>query len=290
MKRRPIKGQVPGKPGPLGHKLSGVELAGSMPWRVLVVEGNPRERELLTAYLRAAGYEVRSAETGTLALRLAAAQPPDLILLDLHLPDMDGYKICRLLRQQPQTRIVPVVILTESEELAHHREAYAAGAQACIPKPACRPALVATIEAVAAGARPMQATSATGDEGTEQTKPMPGVRQYARFPVVLPAVGWTAQFPGKVIEGVVRDSSAGGFMAELSVQMAPGSTVDLVLDTQGGPLELKGRVVWTSVSGAPNPPGCIAAARVGSPVRHGFAFPKPKGHDFAANLSVAESH
>jgi CheY-like chemotaxis protein len=271
----------------------------------LVVGGDPREQELLKVYMGTIGYVVRSAETGTLALSLAAAEPPDLILLDLHLPDMDGYEVFRLLRQEPKTQKVPVVIVTESEELALNRQAYAAGAQACIPKPVRRPALVATIEAVLAGARPKQATSAeavltgarpkqptsaAGDETAVQTAPMMGVRQYERFPVVLPAIGWTAQFPGEVIEGVVKDISAGGFMAELSVQMVPGSTVDLVLDTQRGPLELKGRVVWASVSAAPNPPGSIAAARVGYPARHGFAFPKPKGPDFAANLLAAESH
>jgi CheY-like chemotaxis protein len=275
MKRRGTKGPVPGRPGPLVHKASGLELAASKPWRVLVVGGDPRERELLKVYLGAIGYVVRIAETGALAQSLATAQPPDLILLDLHLPDMDGYEVCRLLRQEPKIRKVPVVIVTETEELALHRQAYAAGAQACIPKPVRRPALVATIEAVLAGARPTQATSAAGDETAGQTKPMLGVRQYARFPVVLPAVGWTAQFPGKVIEGVVKDISAGGFMAELSVQMLPGNTADLVLETQRGPLELRGRVVWASVTG--------------NTVRHGFAFPKPKGPDFAANLSAAES-
>ena len=260
-----------------------------MPWRVLVVEGDPRERELLTAYLGLAGYEVQSAETGTLALKLAVAQPPDLVLLDLHLADMDGYELCRLLCHEPKTQDVPVVIVTESEELTLHRQAYAAGAQACVPKPVRRPALVATIEALLAGARRKKATPTTRDEEVGQAKPAIGVRQFERFPVSLPAVGWTAQFPGKVIEGVVWDISAGGFMAELSVQMVPGNTVNLVLDTHRGALELKGRVVWNSVSGTPNPPGCIAAARVGSPVRHGFAFPQPKAPDFAATLFAAES-
>jgi CheY-like chemotaxis protein len=268
----------------------------------LVVGGDPRERELLKVYLAAIGYVVRTAETGALALSLAAAQPPDLILLDLHLPDMDGSEVCRRLRQDPKIRKIPVIIVTESEDLPLHRQAYAADAQACIPKPVRRPALVATIEAVLAGARTTQATPAVVDETPRQTTPavvddsarqatpMLGVRQYARFPVVLPAIGWTAQFPGKVIEGVVKDISAGGFMAELSVHMDPGSTVDLVLDTHGGPLELKGRVVWASVNAAPNPPGSMTAARAGSPVRHGFAFPKPKGPEFAPNLSAAESH
>lgn len=275
MKRRVTKTQAPGKPGPPVHGVFGVELRGSMPWRLLLVEGDLRERELLKEYLSLAGYVVQSAETGTLALKLAVAQPPDLVLLDLRLADMDGFEVCRLLCQEPKTQDVPVVIVTESEELTLHRQAYAAGAQACVPKPVRRPALVATIEAVLAGARRKKATAATRDEGAGQAKPTPGVRQFERFPVSLPAVGWTAQFPGKVIEGMVRVIGAGGFMAELSVQMVPGSTVDLVLDTQRGAVEVKGRVVWTSASGGT--------------VRHGFAFPAPKAPDFAAALHAAES-
>lgn len=289
MKRRASKGQVPRKPGPPGHAPLGVELQGSMPWRLLLVEGEPHERELLTAYLEMAGYVVEGAETGTLALKLAVAQPPDLVLLTLHLADMNGFEICRLLSQEPKTRDVPVVIVTGNEDLTLHRQAYGAGVQACVPKPARRPALVATIEAVLAAASRKKATVVTRDEEAGQAKTTPGVRQFERFPVSLSAVGWTAQFPGKVIEGMVRDISAGGFMAELSVQMVPGDTVNLVLDTHRGALELKGRVVWNSVSGPPNPPGGVAAARVGSPVRHGFAFPQPKAPDFAASLLVAEA-
>ena len=275
MRRRGTKGHAPGKPGPLGHKTSGLDFAASKPWRVLVIEGDPRERELLTAYLGAIGYVVRSAETGALALSLAAEQPPDLILLDLQLPDMDAYEVFRSFRQDPTTRRTPVVIVTEGEELARHRQAYAAGAQACIPKPVRRPALVATIEAVLAGARPKKATSGAGEKGAERTQAVSGERQSVRVPVSLPAVGWTPLFPGEVIEGVVRNVSAGGFMAELSVQLDPGCTVDLVLDTQRGAVELKGRVVWSSISG--------------SLVRYGCAFPKPKGPDFASSLDAAES-
>jgi CheY-like chemotaxis protein len=276
MKRRVMKAQMPGKPGPPIHGLSGVELQGSMPWRLLVVEGDAHERELLTAYLGMAGYVVQGAETGTLALKLAVAQPPDLVLLNLHLADMDGFEVCRLLCQEPTTQDVPVVIFTESEELTLHRHAYAAGVQACVPKPVRRPALVATIEAVLAGARRKKATAAARDEKAKQAPTTPGVRQFERFPVSLPAVGWTAQFPGKVIEGMVRDISAGGFMAEFSIQMVPGNTVNLVLDTHRGALELKGRVVWNSVSG--------------KVARHGFAFSQPKAPDFAASLLAAESH
>ncbi len=89
-----------------------------------------------------------------------SAEPPDLVLLDVQMPGMDGYEVCRRLRQDPLTRRLPVVMLTASDDPALHRLAYAAGAQACIPKPFRREALIAIIETVLA-----QASRQTAKEG-----------------------------------------------------------------------------------------------------------------------------
>lgn len=124
-----------------------------MPRRVLVIEDNANDRELVTALLEGAQYEVQTAEAGGLGLSLATADPPDIILLDLHLPDMDGYEACRLLRQDPRLQDVPVVIVTASDDPALNRHAYAAGAQACILKPLREEALLVTLEAALAGKR-----------------------------------------------------------------------------------------------------------------------------------------
>jgi CheY-like chemotaxis protein len=120
---------------------------------VLVIEDNANDRELMTAFLEGAQYEVQTAEAGGLGLSLATADPPDVILLDLHLPDMDGYEACRLLRQDPRLQDVPVVIVTASDDPALNRHAYAAGAQACILKPLREGALLVTLEAALAGKR-----------------------------------------------------------------------------------------------------------------------------------------
>jgi CheY-like chemotaxis protein len=120
---------------------------------VLVIDDNPNDRELVTALLEGAQYDVQTAEAGGLGISLATADPPDIILLDLHLPDMDGYEACRLLRQDPQLQDVPVVIITASDDPALNRHAYAAGAQACILKPLREEALLVTLEAALAGTR-----------------------------------------------------------------------------------------------------------------------------------------
>lgn len=118
-----------------------------MPKRVLVIDDNPQDRALVAAVLEPAGYVVRGAESGVAGLKLADIEPPDIIVLDLHMPGMDGYEVCRLLSQGPRTRRIPVVLLTASDDLSLNRQAYAAGAWACVPKPFRREGLIAAIQA-----------------------------------------------------------------------------------------------------------------------------------------------
>jgi len=136
-----------GNPGTMGHP------EGIVRRRVLVIEDNARDRELVMDLLEEAHCEVQVAEGGGLGLSLATADPPDIILLDLHLPDMDGYEVCRLLRQDPRLQDVPIVIITASDDPALNRHAYEAGAQACVLKPLRRNALLITLEAAMAGMR-----------------------------------------------------------------------------------------------------------------------------------------
>lgn len=121
--------------------------------RVLVIEDNARDRELVKDLLEEAQCEVQVAEGGGLGLSLATTEPPDIILLDLHLPDMDGYEVCRLLRQDSRLQDVPIVIITASDDPALNRLAYEAGAQACVLKPVRPKALLITLEAAMAGMR-----------------------------------------------------------------------------------------------------------------------------------------
>lgn len=121
--------------------------------RVLVIDDDAKTRDLVAAFLGGAGYEVRGAEDGAAGLRLAAAEPPDIVVLELRMPGMDGYKVCRILRRGLRTRQVPVVMLTASDDPHLNREAYAAGAQACVPKPFRKEGLIAAIEAALTGMR-----------------------------------------------------------------------------------------------------------------------------------------
>ena len=116
--------------------------------RVLVIDDEVRDRELVGAMLAISGYEVRHAESGAHGLEQVSAAPPDVILLDVQMPGMDGYEVCRLLRRAPGTRRIPVIMITASDDPALNRRAYAVGAQACITKPVRQDGLIATIQAV----------------------------------------------------------------------------------------------------------------------------------------------
>jgi len=85
---------------------------------VLLVEDEPAQREVLAYNLEAEGYRVTQAENGEEALLLVAEEPPDLILLDWMLPNVSGIEICRRLKARPETRNLPVIMLSaRSEEL-----------------------------------------------------------------------------------------------------------------------------------------------------------------------------
>jgi two-component system phosphate regulon response regulator PhoB len=79
---------------------------------VLVVDDEPDMIELLARHLRDCGYTVRRASSGLEALQDTRRHPPDLILLDLMLEGMDGYTVCEVLRHQPATAHIPVILIT----------------------------------------------------------------------------------------------------------------------------------------------------------------------------------
>ena len=87
---------------------------------LLIVDDDPLILQTLDAFLTREGYKVRSAPNGQMALMSAVDDPPELILLDIRLPDMDGFQVCRRLKEDPQTGHIPVIMLTGhgSEEIA----------------------------------------------------------------------------------------------------------------------------------------------------------------------------
>lgn len=113
--------------------------------KILAVDDTPASLKLLTDILKKEGYDVRSAISGELALRSARANPPELVLLDIRMPEMDGFEVCRRLKAQPETRHVPVIFvsaLTDTDEKVHGFEL---GAVDFVTKPYQREELLARV-------------------------------------------------------------------------------------------------------------------------------------------------
>jgi CheY-like chemotaxis protein len=101
---------------------------------ILVVDDVPENLRLLEAVLAPRGYDVVPAAGGSAALELAESAKPDLVLLDVVMPDIDGYAVCRRLREREETAVLPVIMLTSSVG-PEKTQAIEAGADDFIPKP-----------------------------------------------------------------------------------------------------------------------------------------------------------
>lgn len=102
---------------------------------ILVVDDTPANLRLLSHTLNQAGYEVRGVVTGEMAIRTAKSQPPDLILLDIKMPDLDGYEICACLKSDSQTKDIPIIFLSAVDEVLDKVKAFSIGAADYITKP-----------------------------------------------------------------------------------------------------------------------------------------------------------
>jgi two-component system cell cycle response regulator DivK len=105
------------------------------PGRILVVEDNPKNLKLVRDVLRFSGYEVIEATSGEDGVRLAASEHPDLILMDLQLPGIDGAEALRRIRAGEQTRAVPVVAVTAFAMDHDRQRAFDSGFTGYVEKP-----------------------------------------------------------------------------------------------------------------------------------------------------------
>jgi len=118
---------------------------------VLVVEDEAEVNELIGAYAQIAGFSYLCALDGTSAIEQARAHRLALVLLDVMLPDLDGFEVCRRLKDEQATRAVPVVILTALDRDEYRRRAFQCGAVAYLTKPFDPEHLLKTIRGNALG-------------------------------------------------------------------------------------------------------------------------------------------
>ncbi|TFH42057.1 MAG: response regulator [Chrysiogenales bacterium] len=114
---------------------------------IMIVDDNPANLDVLSVALKESGYRVRSAPSGKLALQSAFNDPSDLILLDIMMPEMDGYEICRRLKENEATKHIPVIFVTALDKDYDEETGLSMGAVDYITKPIRIPIVLARVNA-----------------------------------------------------------------------------------------------------------------------------------------------
>jgi two-component system cell cycle response regulator len=153
-----------------------------MPGRVLVVDDSATNRMLIRLRLNAAYYEVIEARDGEEALALAASDPPDLVLLDLGLPGIDGFETCRRLKREAATAQVPVVMLTASDGRADRVRGLETGADDFLTKPFDDVALLSRVASLTRMKMTADELALRGQVAGIGVSPVAGLAVATRFP------------------------------------------------------------------------------------------------------------
>ena len=106
-----------------------------MPEKILIVDDDPDTVEFLRLILTRQGYQTLSAINGMQALNQAHSQQPDLIILDVMMPGLDGYEVARSLRRHPETALIPILMFTAKTQVEDKVAGYEAGVDIYLTKP-----------------------------------------------------------------------------------------------------------------------------------------------------------
>jgi DNA-binding response OmpR family regulator len=126
--------------------------------KIVVIEDDVTLLDLLRVHLTGAGHEVLTAEDAALGLRAVITEAPDLILLDLMIPYLDGFEMLKVLRNDPATNKIPVVVLTGRDDDETFAEARRLGASQFLTKPVARDVLIGAIETQLGSVKPRTRT------------------------------------------------------------------------------------------------------------------------------------
>jgi CheY-like chemotaxis protein len=125
--------------------------------RLLIVDDERANRQLLEIMLEPEGYELATATSGEEALAMVARQPPDLVLLDIMMPGMNGYVVTAQLKANPASRHIPVLVLSSLDDRSSQAHGAGAGADGFLSKPVDRRELCDAVRALLTAAPPRPA-------------------------------------------------------------------------------------------------------------------------------------
>ncbi|WKJ88679.1 response regulator [Methylomonas montana] len=114
---------------------------------IVIVDDQPNNLRVLSGILQQVGYKVRPALDGAVALKSIKSSPPDLILLDIRMPEMDGYEVCRQLKRDEQTRDIPVIFISALQDMEDKLAAFQAGGVDYVSKPFQMEEVLARVQA-----------------------------------------------------------------------------------------------------------------------------------------------
>lgn len=196
---------------------------------VLVIDDDPQFRELIAGILAGGDFEVISAPDGPSGIELARAAQPDVILLDMVMPGLDGIATCSQLKRDAVVGDIPVVGVTSSPEFNYTGQAFRAGAEFFLTKP-CKASSVEHILGLAA-------------KGKHRAG---GGRAFPRFLAELPVRCCVAGDAETIRDAAGRTGnvSLGGVLLHLAESLPPGTVVRLHLDLSGGYAIVDGTVAW----------------------------------------------
>lgn len=136
----------------------------AVPTDILIVDDTPANLEVLGLMLRDAGFKIRAAPNGARALSAMEHATPDLVLLDISMPDMDGYEVCRQMRATPRLADVPVIFLSARTNLEDKVKAFASGGVDYVTKPFQMEEVIARVRAHVSLRQTQRALSASYDK------------------------------------------------------------------------------------------------------------------------------
>lgn len=157
---------------------------------ILIVDDTPANLRLLSQMLDEQGYQIRPVPNGQLALTAAQAKPPDLVLLDIRMPDLDGYQVCARLKDDDRTKDIPIIFISALDAIDDKVRAFQVGGVDYITKPFHVEEVLARVETHLA-LRSLQEQLESANRKMTQELDLAGQVQNSFFPQELPAIpGW----------------------------------------------------------------------------------------------------